>query len=293
MKIIDSFMFFDESMLLDLRLNILNKYVSKFIICESTFNHNGKKKKLNFDIKEFAKFKSKIEYIVLDKEPDNLRIINEKDTVETKESKALDNALLRENFQRNFAIEKIEKAEDNDLILINDLDEIPELKNFSYKKKITIFKQKMLCFKFNLIYKNLSWTGSKICKKKDLINPQWLRNIKTRKYPLWRLDIFFSRKKYNDIDIIPNGGWHFTNIKTAEEIHHKMKSFLHHFEYENSGLNSETIESLIQNKKALYNYNADQRENKWSDNSDLEKINLSLLPDYINQNKEKYKNWLS
>ena len=286
-------MFFDESMLLDLRLNILNKYVSKFIICESTFNHNGKKKKLNFDIKEFAKFKSKIEYIVLDKEPDNLRIINEKDTVETKESKALDNALLRENFQRNFAIEKIEKAEDNDLILINDLDEIPELKNFSYKKKITIFKQKMLCFKFNLIYKNLSWTGSKICKKKDLINPQWLRNIKTRKYPLWRLDIFFSRKKYNDIDIIPNGGWHFTNIKTAEEIHHKMKSFLHHFEYENSGLNSETIESLIQNKKALYNYNADQRENKWSDNSDLEKINLSLLPDYINQNKEKYKNWLS
>ena len=293
MKIIDSFMFFDESMLLDLRLNILNKYVSKFIICESTFNHNGKKKKLNFDIKEFAKFKSKIEYIVLDKEPDNLRIINEKDTVETKESKALDNALLRENFQRNFAIEKIEKAEDNDLILINDLDEIPELKNFSYKKKITIFKQKMLCFKFNLIYKNLSWTGSKICKKKDLINPQWLRNIKTRKYPLWRLDIFFSRKKYNNIDIIPNGGWHFTNIKTAEEIHHKMKSFLHHFEYENSGLNSETIESLIQNKKALYNYNADQRENKWSDNSDLEKINLSLLPDYINQNKEKYKNWLS
>ena len=293
MKIIDSFMFFDESMLLDLRLNILNKYVSKFIICESTFNHNGKKKKLNFDIKEFAKFKSKIEYIVLDKEPDNLRIINEKDTVETKESKALDNALLRENFQRNFAIEKIEQAEDNDLILINDLDEIPELKNFSYKKKITIFKQKMLCFKFNLIYKNLSWTGSKICKKKDLINPQWLRNIKTRKYPLWRLDIFFSRKKYNDIDIIPNGGWHFTNIKTAEEIHHKMKSFLHHFEYENSGLNSETIESLIQNKKALYNYNVDQRENKWSDNSDLEKINLSLLPDYINQNKEKYKNWLS
>ena len=75
MKIIDSFMFFDESMLLDLRLNILNNYVSKFIICESTFNHNGKKKELNFDIKEFTKFKSKIEYIVLDKKPSNLKII--------------------------------------------------------------------------------------------------------------------------------------------------------------------------------------------------------------------------
>ena len=293
MRIVDSFMFFDESMLLDLRLNILDKYVSKFIICESTFNHNGIKKKLNFDIKLFTKFKSKIEYIVLDKEPANLKTINKNDSSLLKESKTLDNALIRENFQRNFALKKLHEVNNNDLILINDLDEIPELKNFSYKNKITIFKQRMLYFKFNLVYKNLSWTGSKICKKKDLISPQWLRNIKTRKYPLWRLDIFFSKKKYNNIEIIENGGWHFTNIKTADEIHHKMKSFLHHFEYENSGLNPEMIEKLIKDKKALYNYNADQRDNKWSNNSELEKINLEFLPDYINENLDKYQNWLS
>ena len=293
MRIVDSFMFFDESMLLDLRLNILDKYVSKFIICESTFNHNGVKKKLNFDIKLFTKFKSKIEYIVLDKEPANLKTINKNDSSLLKESKTLDNALIRENFQRNFALKKLHEVNDNDLILINDLDEIPELKNFSYKNKITIFKQRMLYFKFNLVYKNLSWTGSKICKKKDLISPQWLRNIKTRKYPLWRLDIFFSKKKYNNIEIIENGGWHFTNIKTADEIHHKMKSFLHHFEYENSGLNPEMIEKLIKDKKALYNYNADQRDNKWSNNTELEKINLEFLPDYINENLDKYQNWLS
>jgi len=293
MRIVDSFMFFDESMLLDLRLNILDKYVSKFIICESTFNHNGIKKKLNFDIKLFTKFKSKIEYIVLDKEPANLKTINKNDSSLLKESKTLDNALIRENFQRNFALKKLHEVNDNDLILINDLDEIPELKNFSYKNKITIFKQRMLYFKFNLVYKNLSWTGSKICKKKDLISPQWLRNIKTRKYPLWRLDIFFSKKKYNNIEIIENGGWHFTNIKTADEIHHKMKSFLHHFEYENSGLNPEMIEKLIKDKKALYNYNADQRDNKWSNNTELEKINLEFLPDYINENLDKYQNWLS
>ena len=293
MRIVDSFMFFDESMLLDLRLNILDKYVSKFIICESTFNHNGIKKKLNFDIKLFTKFKSKIEYIVLDKEPANLKTINKNDSSLLKESKTLDNALIRENFQRNFALKKLHEVNNNDLILINDLDEIPELKNFSYKNKITIFKQRMLYFKFNLVYKNLSWTGSKICKKKDLISPQWLRNIKTRKYPLWRLDIFFSKKKYNNIEIIENGGWHFTNIKTADEIHHKMKSFLHHFEYENSGLNPEMIEKLIKDKKALYNYNADQRDNKWSNNTELEKINLEFLPDYINENLDKYQNWLS
>ena len=167
-------MFFDESMLLDLRLNILNKYVSKFIICESTYNHKGERKKLNFDIKEFTKFKSKIDYIVLDKEPNNLKILKQNDSNELKESKTLDNALIRENFQRNFALEKISEADDNDLILINDLDEIP--KNF-LTKKITIFKQKMLYFKFNLLYKTCHG-GSKICKKKDLFSPQWLRNIK-------------------------------------------------------------------------------------------------------------------
>ena len=72
-----------------------------------------------------------------------------------------------------------------------------------------------------------------------------------------------------------------------------MKSFLHHFEYENSGINPEIIERLIKDKKALYNYNADQRDSKWSNNTALEKINLNLLPDYINENKEKYKKWLS
>ena len=291
MKIIDSFMFFDENMLLDLRLNILNDYVSKFIICESTFSHNGKKKKLNFDIKNFSKFKSKIEYIVSEKEPDNLKIINKDDTFEMRESKTLDNALMRENFQRNFAHDKLLKVDDNDLILINDLDEIPNLENFSYDKKITIFKQKMLYFKLNLMYKNLSWTGSKICKKKDFINPQWLRNVKTRRYPLWRLDIFFSKKKYNDIQIIENGGWHFTNIKTAQQIHNKMKSFLHHYEYENSGINPKSIEKLIRQKKALYNYDADQRDDKWSQNSELEKVSFDILPKYISLNLEKYKEW--
>ena len=236
MKIVDSFMFFDENMLLDLRLNILNKYVSKFIICEATYNHNGESKKLNFDIKNFSKFKSKIDYIVLDKQPDNLRAISKNDNEKVKESKILDNALIRENLQRNFTYSKLKDCLDDDLILINDLDEIPNLENFNYQNKITIFKQKMLYFKLNLIYPGISWSGSKICKKKNFVNPQWLRNVKTRKYPIWRFDILFSKKKYNKVQIVENGGWHFTNIKTPKDIHHKMKKFLHHFEYENSGL---------------------------------------------------------
>ena len=66
-------MYFDEDMLLDLRLNILDQYVSKFVICEATYNHKGINKKLNFDIKKFKKFEKKIIYTILDQEPPNLR----------------------------------------------------------------------------------------------------------------------------------------------------------------------------------------------------------------------------
>ena len=291
MKIVDSIMFFDENMLLDLRLNILNKYVSKFIICESTYNHNGEKKKLNFDIKNFSKFRSKIDYIILDKQPDNLRSIDQNDSSDLKESKILDNALLRENFQRNFAYNNLMSLSDDDLILINDLDEIPNLENFIYKKKITVFKQVMLYFKLNLIYPDISWSGSKICKKKDLINPQWLRNVKTKKYPIWRLDILFSKKRYNDIQVIEKGGWHFTNIKTPEEIHYKYKSYCHHREYELSGMNVESIKEIIKSKHTIYDLKVDQRTNKIGKGMKLINLKDHELPDYIVNKKNKLTEW--
>jgi len=292
MKIIDCFMYFDEDMLLDLRLNTLDKHVSHFIICEAAFNHNGLPKKLNFNIKNFSKFKNKISYIALNQQPSNLKIIKNDDSEKVKKHKTLDNALIRENYQRNSLLRELNKFSNDDLIIISDLDEIPNLDNFTYKSKITIFQQKMFYYKFNLYYPNFLWVGSKVCKKKDLIDPQWLRNIKSRKYPIWRFDILFSKKKYNDIAFIKNGGWHFTNIKNAEEIDHKMKNFLHHYEYENSGIKIEDIKKLINNKKVLYDYKVDQRKNKWSSNISLKKIQMDQLPKYIASNTEKYNRWL-
>ena len=104
---------------------------------------------------------------------------------------------------------------------------------------------------------------------------------------------FFLKKKYNNINIIQDGGWHFTNIKTPEEIHHKMKNFLHHFEYNESGLNVKDIENLIKNKKALYNYSVDQKEKKWEKFLFKGNRMIDLLPEYLIQNKSKYKNWLN
>ena len=292
MNIIDCFMFFDEKMMLDIRLNILDKHVKHFVICEATFNHKGGFKPLNFNINDYSKFKDKITYIVLDKQPENLRKIKDDDSINIKNSKILDNAVTRENYQRNYLSTQLGNFSDNDLILINDLDEIPNLNNFKYKNKISIFKQKMFYYKLNLIQPNFTWYGSKICKKKYLISPQWLRNIKSKKYPLWRIDSFFSDKKYHNIDLIEEGGWHFTNIKSAEEIEHKMNSFLHHLEFEKSGLKKDDLKKMIYEKKIIYNHNVDQKGYKWSDKTTLENVKDDLLPSYIVKNMSKFKEWL-
>ena len=291
MKIIDCFMYFDEDMVLDIRLNILSKFVSKFVICEANFNHNGTKKKLKFDIKNFPKFNDKIIYLPLEKQPGNLKKINVSDSNFLKNKKTLDNALLRENYQRNYLQSRLEEFEENDLIAISDLDEIPNFENFRYKNKITIFEQKMFYYKLNLIYPNFIWFGSKLCKKKHLINPQWLRNIKSKIYSYWRLDTYFSKKKYCNIDFVKNGGWHFTNIKSPEDIHYKFSNFLHHLEFEESNLNIKDMENMIKEKKVSYDHSLDKTGNKWGASVSLKKVDEEHLPNYLRENKSKYKIW--
>ena len=292
MNIIDCFMYYDEDLVLDIRLNTLNKYVSFFVICEANFNHNGTKRDLRFKIDNFSKFKEKIIYIPLEQQPLNLKTIKEEDSKLLKNSKILDNALLRENFQRNYLGKEIEKFNDNDLILISDLDEIPNLENFTYKAKITFFEQKMFYYKLNLLQENFIWHGSRISKKKHLIDPQWIRNVKSKKYPLWKLNILFSKTKYNNINFIKDGGWHFTNIKSAEEIDNKFKNYLHHLEYEESGLKVDDVRKIISEKKIIYDHSADKRKNKWKSKINLIKEEDRYLPDYIVNNKAKFKSWI-
>ena len=295
MKIYDCFMYYDEDLVLDLRLNILNKYVDQFIILESKFTHSGAKRKLLFDIKKYSKFKTKINYIVLENEPTNLEIIESKDSEDKINSKYIMNALKRENFQRNAISKGLTKANLNDLILISDVDEIPNLPNIDLKKinqKIILFKQDMFYYKFNLKLTNTEWIGTKACKKKHLISPQWLRNIKDRKYPIYRLDALFSDKKFIDVKIIKDGGWHFTNIKSAEEIEYKMKSYLHHREFDLEPIDVKGIKQIMKSKQAIYDLTADKRLNKIGSGSKLENFSLDYLPETIKLNLEKYKEWL-
>jgi beta-1,4-mannosyl-glycoprotein beta-1,4-N-acetylglucosaminyltransferase len=150
----------------------------------------------------------------------------------------------------------------------------------------------MFYYKFNLHIPNLKWTGTKGCKKKDLVNPQWLRNIKDRKYSAFRLDTFFSDKKYSNVKIIEDGGWHFSNIKTAKEIEHKLKSYLHHLEFDLEPLTINQIDEIIKNKQAIYDLKVDKRINKIGTGAKLEKFEFSKLPIYIQKNKNNFKEWI-
>ena len=285
-------MYFDEDLLLDLRLNILNDHVKKFIITESTFLHSGKEKKLKFDYKNFKKFKDKITYIVVDAPPPGIQDINPDDDVLVKNKKILDNSLKRENNQRNKLIDGLSNAQENDIILSSDLDEIPNLSNFKFRNKITLFEQNVFYYKFNLMQPNFKWMGTRACKKKHLKWFQWLRNIKSKSYPLWRLDTLFSKKRYMNVGIISNGGWHFTSIKKPEEIYYKLSNFMHHLEFEYSGLTLSDMEKMVSEKKILYDHNAKQEDKKYTGLQSLVKADNSLLPKYILNNFEKYKDWI-
>ena len=265
MAIYDCFQYFDEDHIVDLRLNILNQYVDYFVISESTKTHQGKIKKLNFDLEKFSKFKEKIIYVVADYKKE----INFENHVGGESP--------IEQHQRNSLIEGIKNASPEDLIILSDSDEIPDLTKLSEinnKKKFIAFSQKMFMYKLNL--QNLDesgWIGSRISKKKNIKTMQKLRNLKFKDYPFWRID------KLNQQII--KGGWHFSYLQTPSQILNKIKSFSHG-EFNKENLNEEKIEEKIHQSQDIFD-----RKIK------LKKIDIDeSFPDYIIKNKKRFLNWV-
>ena len=295
MKIYDCFMYYNEDVILNLRLNYLNKFVDNFVIVESKFNHKGEKKNLNFNIKKFSDFKDKIKYLVLDQQPNNIDQINKDDTEEDKSSKYIINGYKRDHFQRNYILKGISDADPNDVIIISDIDEIPKLNEISFEKiknKLILFNQKMCYYKLNLYQKNYVWVGSRACRKKNLTSPQWLRDLKAKSYPFWRLDMIFSKIKYNDIFFVDNGGWHFSYLNTPELIEEKLKSYAHHREYDLNPVGLKNIQERIKNKESIYNLCLDKRKNQFSKGVKLDTLHIDELPDYVKNNKKIFERWL-
>ena len=265
MAIYDCFQYFDEDHMVDLRLNILNKHVDYFIISESTKTHQGKSKKINFDIKNFSKFKDKIKFIIADY----------KDEINFTNHTGGESPI--EQHQRNSLIKGLKNASSEDLLILSDSDEIPDLTKLPLidkKKKYIAFSQKMFMYKLNLQNLNESnWIGSKITKVKYLKTMQEFRNLKFKNYPIWRID------KLNQQII--NGGWHFSYLQTPEQILKKIKSFSHG-EFNSEDIDKKKIEAKIYDNVDIFN-----RGNV------LKRVNLDeTFPPFILENKNKFSKWI-
>ncbi len=260
MKIFDCIIYSNEDLILDIRFNTLNDYIHKFVIIESKYDHQGNKKKLNFNIQKFKKFKKKIIYKIVSTFPKNF------------------NNWERENYQRNYIMKGLNSANDDDYILISDADEIPNLSKLKkpLNKKFTVFEQKIFYYKLNLLNeKDKNWYGSRMCKKKHLKSPQWLRNQKVKKYSIWK----FYKINWN---IIKNGGWHFSFLMSAVEISKKIKSFAH----------AEFNQKKFTDIKKI-NFNIKKGLDIFNREITYKKINLnSSFPEYIINNKKKFKDWI-
>jgi len=269
MKIFDCFSYWDEDLLLDLRLNILNDFVDFFVIVEGNKTWQNNPKEFRFELNNFAKFKEKIIYIKVEDLPDG------------------DNPYLRENFQRNCISRGINNSSDDDLIMISDLDEIPNpqsISSFNKNMRYAVFKQKHFYYKMNLQSQiNPFWYGSRICVKKFLKSPQWLRNLKFKKRPFWRLD------KLRLNNIIEDGGWHFCNLKTPEELLYKYQNlcetndpYVFKEKIDEKYLKVEEIKKRIEFGEDIIGRKETYKAQKLDES----------FPEYLLKNKNLYKNWI-
>ena len=267
--IFDCFSYLDEDLLLDVRLNVLNDYVDYFVIVEGNKTWQNNPKKFRFDLNKFNKFKKKIIYVPVEDLPDG------------------PDPYLRENFQRNCILRGLKNSNDSDLVIISDLDEIPnpnEIKLFNSKLKYAAFRQRHFYYKFNLqSEKNPYWIGSRICVKKFLKSPQWLRQLKFKRRPFWRID------KIRLNNIIIDGGWHFCNLKTPEKLLHKYKNLC------------ETNDPVVFKEKIDQKFlNIESIEEKIMTGSDIigrsdHYIKISVdhnFPEYFIKNLPVYKDWI-
>ena len=267
MKVFDCFTFNDENHILEIRLNELDKYVDTFVIIEFGQNHQGKNKgkKLSEDL--LNQFKQKIKYFYFEKFESNL------------------DSWKRESFQRNKITEGIKDSSDEDIIMISDVDEIPDLKKIDLSKiynYVYAFSQIHSMYKFNLL-RNEDWIGTKLCTKKTLSSPQWLRSLKVKKkYNILRLDKYFSKTYYSKFKIIKEAGWHLGWLKTPDEIIEKINSYAH--TEHNTLINNDKnyIEQCIKENVSFLN--------------PQEKLNfiekIDFLPNYILKNKTIFKKWI-
>ena len=267
MKVYDCFLFNGENLVLEIRLNQLSKFVDHFVIVEFSETHSGIKKESLINKSLLNKFKNKIRYFYIDEKLNTL------------------NAWKRESYQRNKISKGISDASDDDLIIISDLDEIPNLEKINLNKiddHVYAFSQLHSMYKINL-YRSIKWFGSKICKKKILPNPHWLRALKVhKKYKPYRLDKLFDKTYYPKFKIVEDGGWHLGWLMKTNEIIHKLSAYAHTEHNNTKYKDVNHINRCINNKISFL----DPTDNLNAD------IDLKNIPNFVKNNLTMYEEWI-
>ena len=195
MKIVDSFIFYNELDLLEFRLELLNDIVDKFVLVESTKTFVGNNKQLFFqENKERFKDFNIIHLVAPPYHRDSWRT---------------------EHYQREYLMNGLSDVSDDEIILLSDADEIPDLSQYDMKSEGS-FKQKMYYYCFNLYIGIDNWRGTAALKKKNVLS---LRE----KNPLNKMRNL--REKFPVIQ--ESNGWHFSTLGSIEDIIYKVESFAH------------------------------------------------------------------
>lgn len=265
-KIFDCITFFNENFITNTRFEVLNSVVDFFVICESRFDHKGKKKEINFKLKNF-KFKKKIIHIIInDKFPKPINPWN------------------NQSIQRERIFDGLKCCDEYDYVMFSDPDEIPNpnlLKNFFLKKKYGIFLQQHFVYKINILnqYEN-PWEGTRIARKKDIFSINFMRQKILKKnlnYFFWRVD------KERSIEIFKNGGWHFNNLMSPKNISLKIRTFAHSEYNKKCFFDPTIIKKKIKEKKDLFNRGITYKRIS---------INKTNHPKYIYNSLSKFRNFI-
>jgi len=280
-KIVDSFIFFNELDLLEIRLNILNDVVDKFVLVESTVSHTGLSKPLFYQENKdrFSQFNHKIVHCIVDDTPNSFeeaqsRLIKNKWKDELEKDILIhclttsnvpygETQWLREFYQHESIRRGLLMADLNsdDVCFVSDLDEIwnPNLKFSCDDYNVTKLQQDVHIGFLNL-KSSEPWFGTYFTKYK---------NIKNASHN--HLDTF-SKTKHLFLD---NGGWHFTYQGGVEKIKTKLENYGHQ-EY-----NNDQVKQLISQR-------LERGEDILGRNFSCV-IDETNLPEYLKNNKEKYK----
>jgi beta-1,4-mannosyl-glycoprotein beta-1,4-N-acetylglucosaminyltransferase len=246
----DCFIFFNELDLLEIRLNELNDVVDKFVLVEAdrTFQNTPKPYIFEENKERFSKFLEKIIHIKLTKYPLFIPIINPFSPWKI------------EFFQRDSILKGLVNCKPDDVILISDVDEIPDseiLKRQILRGVHKIYGLKMDMFMYFLNNKLVFDAGSNMTKKESKAGI-WhctallpYRLLKKKPYRIRKI-IMRTKRRGEVYEIIPNAGWHFTYIGGVDKIIHKLEAFSHTEFNSEEYKDEKNILKLIKNGKDLF-----------------------------------------